>query len=150
MSIDNNKKRIWKYRDRILKMFFEEWRKATLIAETFWFNFSFMSDYLENSKGTKEYTYPNWKTVRRCIQCKTYKEDTNFRMSWLYRFWTCMYCEKLHRKNKRIISKNTWIPSKDDLRKREHYHRNSLRINTKRKMMRLIKYTDRTWKILIK
>ncbi len=146
--LNKNKKQVGKLRRQVLHLHFEENKKIIFIARELGFNLEYLEWFFNESRGTKTYTYNSWEEIRRCTSCKVYKSNDRYKNHWNYLNSICDHCNKLKRRNDSIITRNTWIRSKEAIRKKNIWEKYKWRYNTRRTVLRIIKYTDRNWKII--
>jgi len=154
MNIKTNKKKI-NYKDRPkIKQEYFSWINYINIAEKYWYNAYALKKYLR-WPATKNYIDSNNITWRRCNSCSSYKTLDKYLLNWYDKNWKkmlmscCLHCYYRIQKNKRIIARNIWDKKFLNYWRRT-WDKNKMRYNIKRKIMRLIWYTDRTWKIIKK
>ena len=128
---------------------------ATNLAKKYWYTVYAVQKFISWS-ATKIFITSKWEVYRRCNNCTplTYKPESEFYVH-SKRYWReflMVYCKSCHSrktKNKKIIAKNIWD---DTFLKwnRKSWDKNKWKYNIRRKVLRIIWYLDRSWKIIKK
>ena len=146
--IKKNKKSIPdKRRHQIKQEFFEFWDIGR-IAKEYGIDYTYLTKYL-HWPATTRHTH-KWIDYRRCGVCRVYKTLDNFMKHWDYLTYDCKYCNHLVKKNKRVMRKNDGTYDDYIKKSRAKWAKNKWRYNTRRKIMRIIKYTDVNWRVILK
>jgi len=135
---------------KIKKAYFY-WVTSDKIAEKYWYNKGFLRTYLA-SKATKNFTDSKWNKWRRCSVCEIYRSVDEYYKSWKswYLQSSCIRCEKVKKKNIRIVRNNIWKRKEDLIKSKSNWEKNKWKYNTRRKILRIIWYLDWKWKIKLK
>ena len=138
-------------RKKVLKEFFL-WEYANSLAEKYWYTVHVVKLYLDG-RATKTYIDSKWIEWRRCSNCRIYKKtefyDQRDWKNWKIYISNCKICYKLIRINKRKILKNN-RPEKLKVKDKKFYDKRKNIFNIKRKVKRIIWYTDNSWRVLKK
>ena len=145
-----------KNRKKILKEYFN-WDNSTNLAKKYWYTVHAVNKYLDGC-ATKTFIDEKGIVWRKCSICEpvTYKKLDQYKKHSIYKWKTilnshCNSCFNRVVKNRRILEKNIkWKESKYLSWTRDSWNKNKWRYNLRRKIMRIIKYTDRHGKVIQK
>lgn len=138
-------------RRKILEDYFW-WMVVQKICTKYWYKENTVRKFL-SWKATKIYTDSKWIEWRRCSRCWTYKtvdEYANHQViQWKqYVKPHCRSCWKIVQKNRIVIKKNTDNYYDIIYWRRLAWYRHWWRYNFRRRILRVIWYLDRKWKII--